>query len=56
MNLIHRMVDSLLEGKEVPYSGEQGVHDVKTTLAAICSAKEGVPVKVDEVTDARYLN
>lgn len=56
MNLIHRMVDSLLEGKEVPYSGEQGVHDVKTTLAAICSAKEGVPVEVDEVTDARYLN
>ena len=55
INLIHRMIDSLLKGEEVPYSGKQGVHDVKTTLAAICSAKEGVPVKVDEVTDGRYL-
>lgn len=54
-NLIHTMVDSLVAGQEVPYTGEMGVHDVKTTLAAICSAKEKLPVKVDEVTDVRYL-
>lgn len=54
-NLIHRMVDSLVNGTKVPYSGENGIHDIKTTLAAICSAKEGVPVKVAEVTDERYL-
>jgi hypothetical protein len=23
-------------------------------MAAICSAKEGVPVKVDEITDERF--
>ncbi|MGN1141300.1 MAG: Gfo/Idh/MocA family protein [Oliverpabstia sp.] len=54
-NLIHQMVDSILNNTESPYSGEAGVHDVKTTLAAICSAKEKLPVKVAEVTDDRYL-
>lgn len=54
-NLIHAMVDSLIQNKEVPYSGEDGIHDIKITLAAICSAKEGGPVKVTEVTDERYL-
>lgn len=55
INLIHKMVDNLLSGKEAPYTGEDGVHDVKTTLAAICSAKESQPVRVSEVTDERYL-
>ena len=55
INLIHRMVDNILKGGKSPYTGEDGVHDVKTTLAAICSAKEKMPVKVEEVTDARYL-
>lgn len=54
-NLIFSMCDRLLEGGEAPYSGEMGVHDVKTTLAAICSAREGAPVSVAEVTDCRYL-
>lgn len=55
INLIHRMIDNLLKGGESPYTGAHGVHDVKTTLAAICSAKENNPVIVNEVTDARYL-
>ena len=53
-NLIHGMIDSILSGQESPYTGEMGVHDVKTTLAAICSAKEKIPVRVEEVTDMRY--
>ena len=28
--------------------------DVQTTMAAICSAKEGLPVRVEEVTDLRF--
>lgn len=55
INLIHGLIDSVIAGTDVPYSGEDGVHDVRSTLAAICSAKEGVPVKVAEVTDERYL-
>ena len=55
INLIRHMIDNLIAGEESPYTGEMGIHDVKTTLAAICSAKEGTPVKVAEVTDERYL-
>ncbi|MGN0184541.1 MAG: Gfo/Idh/MocA family protein [Aristaeellaceae bacterium] len=55
INEIHGLVDSLLSGAPLPYSGEDGLRDVRTTLAAICSAREKLPVKVAEVTDARYL-
>lgn len=55
INLIRHMIDNLIAGEESPYTGEMGIHDVKTTLAAICSAKEGMPVKVAEVSDERYL-
>ena len=55
INLIRHMIDNLIAGEESPYTGEMGIHDVKTTLAAICSAKEGTPVKVADVTDERYL-
>lgn len=54
-NLIHRLVDSIINQTAVPYSGEDGVRDVKTTLAAICSAREGRPIKISEVTDELYL-
>jgi hypothetical protein len=36
------------------YTGEDGRRDIRTTMAAICSAKEGVAVKVEEVSDVRF--
>ncbi|MGN1142048.1 MAG: Gfo/Idh/MocA family protein [Oliverpabstia sp.] len=52
-NQIFSFVDSLVSGEKVRYTGDDGLWAVKTTMAAICSAKEDKPVKVAEVTDER---
>jgi predicted dehydrogenase len=52
-NQIHSFVDSLLGGKKPPYDGFDGMRAVRNTMAAICSAKEGVAVTVADVTDKR---
>ncbi|WP_142524026.1 Gfo/Idh/MocA family protein [Raoultella ornithinolytica] len=54
INQIHEFVDSLTGAQTLRYSGLDGRRDVRTSMAAICSAKEGVAVKVDEVTDDRF--
>jgi len=54
LNQIHEFVDALISGKTPRYTGIDGKRDVRTTMAAICSAKEGVPVKVAEMSDARF--
>jgi len=54
-NQIHEFVDSLISGKPPRYSGLDGLRAVRSTMAAICSAKEGKPVKVDEVSDTRLM-
>jgi predicted dehydrogenase len=53
-NLIHEFIDALTNGREPRYTGVDGWRAVKNTMAAICSAKEGVAVKVSEVTDDRF--
>lgn len=53
-NQIHEFVDALTGGGTPRYLGADGLRDVRTTMAAICSAREGVPVKVREVTDQRF--
>jgi predicted dehydrogenase len=53
LNQIREFVDALGRGHAPRYTGLDGLRDVQTTMAAICSAKEGVAVKVDEVSDAR---
>lgn len=53
-NQIHSFVDALISGVSPRYTGRDGRRDVKTTMAAICSAKEGVPVKVADVSDGRF--
>lgn len=53
-NQIHSFVEALLAGTSPRYTGRNGLHDIKTTMAAICSAKEGVAVRLDEVTDQRF--
>jgi predicted dehydrogenase len=54
INQIHEFIDAVTTGRAPRYTGYNGMRDVQTTMAAICSAKEGVAVKVDEVTDARF--
>ena len=49
INQVHHFVDCALEDAEPRYGGEQGVHAVACSLAAILSAREGRPVQVDEI-------
>ena len=51
---INEFIDALISGCKPSYTGEDGKRDVQTTMAAICSAKEGLPVRVEEVTDLRF--
>lgn len=53
-NQIHEFVDCLVAGTSPRYTGYNGKRDIQTTMATICSAKEGVAVKVAEVTDERF--
>ena len=55
-NQINEFVESLLAGKSPRYRGEDGYHHVKTTMAAISSAKDGKPVKVNDINDKKYGN
>jgi predicted dehydrogenase len=54
LNQINEFINALRRGTAPRYSGETAKRHVRTTMAAICSAKEGLPVKVGEVTDERY--
>jgi predicted dehydrogenase len=53
INCIGEFVDALTAGREPSYSGRDGLRDLQATIASICSAREGVPVRVAEATDAR---
>ena len=53
-NQIHEFVNALTQGHAPRYTSRNGWREIKTTMAAILSAKEGGPVKVDEVTDRRF--
>ncbi|MEC7193993.1 MAG: Gfo/Idh/MocA family oxidoreductase, partial [SAR324 cluster bacterium] len=53
-NQINEFIEALIGGRKPSYTGEDGKRDVQTTMAAICSAKEGLPVRVAEVTDLRF--
>jgi predicted dehydrogenase len=54
LNQIREFIKALIIGEAPRYVGTDGHHAVQTTMAAIISAKEGKPVKVEEVTDERY--
>ena len=49
---VHHLVDCILADQEPRYTGEDGVHAVQCTLAAIRSAREGRPVRVEEIDPA----
>jgi predicted dehydrogenase len=48
---VHHLIDSILHDAEPRYTGEDGVHAVRCTLATIHSARTGHPVRVDEIGD-----
>jgi len=49
INQVHHLIDCILTDKEPRYGGRDGVHAVRCTLAAICSAWERRPVRVEEI-------
>lgn len=46
---VHHLIDSIIYNTEPRYSGRDGIQAVRCTLATICSAREGRPVKVSEI-------
>ncbi len=46
---VHHLIDCILAATEPRYTGEDGVHAVRCTLATIESAHTGRPVKVEEI-------
>ena len=50
INQAHHLIDCIIHDQQPRYGGEAGVHAVRCTLAAIRSAQEGRPVRVDEIT------
>jgi predicted dehydrogenase len=49
INQVHHFLDCVVKGVEPRYGGEDGVHAVRCTLAAVRSAREERPVRVDEI-------
>ena len=49
INQVHHLIDCILQDTPPRYTGEDGVHAVQCTLATIRSAREGCPVKVNEI-------
>jgi predicted dehydrogenase len=49
VNQVHHLIDCILDGSAPRYSGEQGMHTVQCTLAAIVSAEKQGTVKPREI-------
>lgn len=49
INQVHHLIDCILQDTPPRYTGEDGVHAVQCTLATIRSAREGRPVRIDEI-------
>ncbi len=51
---MHEFVDSLIGGRPSRYTGRDALRDLRVAIASICSAREGLPIEVAEVTDERF--
>jgi predicted dehydrogenase len=49
VNQVHHLIDCILQDRQPRSAGEDGVHTVQCTLATIRSAREGRPVRIDEI-------
>ena len=52
INQIHHLIECILKDEDPRYTGEDGTHAVACTLAAIHSAREGRPVKLEEIDES----
>ena len=53
INQVHHLIDCVHHDTSPRYTGEDGVHAVRCTLAAIRSARESRPIRVEEI-DVSY--
>jgi predicted dehydrogenase len=51
---MHEFVGSLTGGRPSRYTGRDALRDLRVAIASICSAREGLPIEVAEVTDERF--
>ncbi len=51
---MHEFIDSLTSGRPSRYTGRDGLRDLRAAIGSLCSAREGVPVELQEVTDNRF--
>jgi predicted dehydrogenase len=49
-NQVHHLIECILQDQAPRYTGEDGVHAVRCTLATIQSAQQGRPIQVEEVS------
>lgn len=49
VNQVHHLIDCIMQDRQPRFTGEDGVHNVQCTLATIRSAREGRPVRIDEI-------
>jgi predicted dehydrogenase len=49
INQVHHLIDCVLNDRPPRYTGQDGLHAVQCTLAAIRSARESRPVRVEEI-------
>ncbi len=52
---MHEFVDSLTAGRLSRYTGRDGLRDLRVAIGSICSAREGNPIEVREVTDSLFF-
>jgi predicted dehydrogenase len=52
INQVGHLLDSIVQDTQPRYTAADGVHAVRCTLAAIRSAQEGRPVRVDQIEPA----
>jgi predicted dehydrogenase len=50
VNQVHHLIDCVLQDAQPRYTGEDGVHAVRCTLATIRSARDGRPIRIDEIS------
>ena len=51
MAQVHHLIESILHDTRPRYTGADGVHAVRCTLATIESARQGRPVRLQEIAD-----
>jgi predicted dehydrogenase len=49
INSTRHLIDSIIEGSQPRYTGDDGTHAVRCALAVIRSAREGRPVRIEEI-------